>query len=329
MRKRVLVCGATGFLGRNTVDRLRRRPDLEVHAVRFTRPAWDAPGVTWHQADLRDAAAVERVVAGMDAVIQAAATTSGARDTLTRPHIHITDNAVMNSLLLRAAHDHKVGQFQFFSCTVMLPSSDEPVDEQGFDANAELHPRYFGIGWTKVYVEKMCAFFGRLGVTRHTVFRHSNLYGPFDKFDLDRSHVLGATVTKAMTAQDGRVVVWGSGEEARDLLYIEDMVDAVERALDRDTDEGFRLYNIGAGSAVTVKALVRAIVAASGRDLRIEHDLGMPSIATRLSLDCAKARGELGWEPRIGLEEGLRRTIDWWRAHSRDGQPPSPDRPAQ
>ncbi len=318
MAKKVLVCGATGFIGRNTVERLAQRRDLEVHAVRFNRPTYAVPGITWHHADLRDPNAVDRLVAGMDAIVQAAATTSGAKDIVARPYIHVTDNAVMNSLLLRAAFEHKVGQFLFLSCTVMLQPRAEPWDETGFDANQELHPRYFGVGWTKVYVEKTCEFFSRLGVTRHTVLRHSNMFGPHDKFDLERSHVFGATVTKTMTATDGRLVVWGTGEEARDLLYVDDLVDAIERAVDH-AGGAYDLYNIGAGRAVTINDLVRKIVAASGRPLRVEHDLSQPTIATSLSLDCAKAKRELGWAPTVSLDDGIARTIAWWRAHPPGG----------
>jgi GDP-L-fucose synthase len=314
MTKRILVCGATGFIGRNTVERLAARRDFEVHAVSFNRPEYPIPGVTWHRADLREHDAVNKLVAGIDVIIQAAATTSGAKDIVARPYVHVTDNAVMNSLLLRAAYDHKVGHFLFFSCTVMLQSADEPWDENGFDANREIHPRYFGVGWTKVYIEKMCEFFSRLGATRHTVFRHSNMYGPHDKYDLERSHVFGATVTKVMTATDGKLVVWGTGEEARDLLYVEDLVDAVERAIDRQS-EPFKLYNIGAGQVVSIKELVHRIVAASGRTLRIEHDLSQPTIKTSLSVDCAKARRELDWQPRVSLDEGIARTIAWWKAN--------------
>jgi nucleoside-diphosphate-sugar epimerase len=314
MTKKILVCGATGFIGRNTVERLAQRRDLEVHAVRLNRPDYAVPGVIWHRADLRDAAAVDKLLAGMDVVVQAAATTSGSKDIVSRPYLHVTDNAVMNSLLLRAAYEHNVGHFVFFSCTVMLPSRAEPWDESGFDTNPEIHPRYFGVGWTKVYGEKMCEFFSRLGVTRHTVFRHSNMYGPHDKYDLERSHVCGATITKAMTATDGKLVVWGTGEEARDLLYVDDLVDAVERAIDRQT-EPFKLYNIGAGRAVTINELVRKIVAASGRNLTIQHDLSQPSIPTSVSLDCRKARDELGWIPKIGLEDGIARAVAWWRAN--------------
>ncbi len=311
-KRNVLVCGATGFIGRNTAEALARRDDLAVTGVYNRRPPFQCPGLSWVKADLTRADDVARIVAGAEVIIQAAATTSGIRDTTLRPHIHIADNAVMNSLIFRAAHDRKVGHVVFFSCSVMLQSSEQALTEDDFDANAEIAPRYFGIGWTKVYIEKICEFYARLGTTRYTAIRHSNIYGPHDKYDLERSHVFGATVTKAMAATDGRVVIWGSGEEARDLLYVDDLVAFVIAAIDRQ-EAPFALYNCGAGSAVTVKELARMIVAASGRDLRIEHDLTKPTIKNALALDCRKAEHELGWRPKVELDEGIRRTIAWWR----------------
>ena len=317
--RKILICGATGFIGRNLVEHFATRAEFEVHALRLNRDAYPCAGVTWHRADLRRVEEVDALVGGCDVIIQAAATTSGAKDIVSRPYIHTTDNAVMNSLLLRAAYEAKVKHFVFFSCTVMHQSSETPLDEEAWDANAPIAPNYFASGWTKVYVEKMCEFYARLGVTKHTVIRHSNIYGPHDKFDLERSHVFGATVTKVMTAGDGTVRVWGSGQEARDLLYVDDLVDFVARALDRQTVP-YALYNAGSGQAVTVNELVAAIIDASGRTLRIEHDLGQPTIKTSLCLDCGKAARELGWRPRIGLDEGIRRTLAWWRTNLGTGR---------
>jgi nucleoside-diphosphate-sugar epimerase len=264
------------------------------------------------KADLTNPADVERVVAGIDVIVQAAATTSGSKDITTRPYIHVTDNAVTNSLLFRSAYDHKVKHVVFFSCVVMLQSSDTALDEQAFDANREMHPRYFGAGWTKVYLEKMCEFYSRLGTTKYTAIRHSNIYGPYDKFDLERSHVFGATVTKVMTAKDGKITVWGTGEEERDLLYADDLADFVACAMDRQ-QAAFGLYNCGYGASIAIKDLVRKIIDASGRPLRIEYDLSQPTIKTALFLDCGKAERDLGWRKKTTLDEGIARTVAWWR----------------
>jgi nucleoside-diphosphate-sugar epimerase len=311
----VLVCGASGFIGRNVAERLAGRPDLEVRGTYCTSQPWSHPRVALRRADLRDAADVRACLEGVDLVVQAAATTSGAGDIAARPWIHVTDNAVMNSLVFRQAHEAGVAHLIFFSCSLMYPSRDEPAREEDCDLNAPVYPRYFGAAWTKLYLEKMCEFYASLGRTRFTVIRHSNVYGPHDKYDLERSHVFGASVAKVMAAADGRVVVWGEGREARDLLYVSDLVDLVERALD-GAGEPFALYNAGAGEMVAVRDLVARIVAASGRDLALEFDRLRPSFATRVRLDSSRARERLGWEPKVSLDEGIRRTLAWYRARA-------------
>jgi GDP-L-fucose synthase len=218
----------------------------------------------------------------------------------------------MNSLLLRACYDHKVGHFVFFSCSVMYQPRETPWREDEWDASQEMHLNYFGIGWTKVYIEKMCEFFGRLGVTKHTVIRHTNVFGPHDKFDLERSHVFGATVTKAMTSMTGGITVWGTGEEARDLIYVDDLVHFVELSLEKQT-RSYEMLHASAGYAIQIKDLVARIVSASGRGLRIEHDPAGPTIKTSFALDNRRALEVLGWKPEVSFDEGVRRTVRWWR----------------
>lgn len=313
-RQKILVCGATGFIGRNMAEYFAQREDLDVVGVYNRRPPFQLPNLSWVQADLTQVADVARVMDGIDIVIQAAATTSGSKDIVTRPHVHVTDNAVMNSLIFRAAHDTGVKHLIFFSCTVMLQSSDAPQSETDFDVSAEFHPNYFGSGWTKLYLEKMCAFFARVGHTKYTAIRHSNIYGPYDKFDLERSHVFGATITKVLSSEDGKIVVWGTGQEKRDFLYVDDLADFVAKAIERQT-EPFCLYNCGAGVAVSVRELVERVVGASGEDIEIEYDISKPTTQTSVSLNCAKAMADFGWEPRTALDDGIQKTVAWWRAN--------------
>lgn len=315
MKKTLLVCGATGFIGRNVVEYFAQNPEYSVTGVYNRRPPFDYPGVSWIQADLTDPPQVSALLKKkFDVMVQAAATTSGVKEIFAKPHIHVTDNAVMNSFLFRAANDEKVGHVIFFSCTIMLQSSNVALREEDFDANIELHPRYFGAGWTKIYLEKMSEFYSRIGQTRFTVVRHSNVYGPYDKFDLERSHVFGATIAKVMNAQDGRISVWGNGEEARDLLYVRDLVSFVHKAIERQKSS-FGIFNCGYGEPIRIKDLVKKIVAISGRPLNIEHDLSQPSINTSLYLNCEKAKNELGWERETLLGDGIAKTISWWRAN--------------
>ena len=310
-RKRILICGASGFIGRNIAEQLSDRADLEVYGTYLDSEPPDS-NIRKIQADLTQPEAVEKVVKGMDVIIQAAATTSGAKDILSQPHIHVTDNAVMNSLLFRSAFENRIGQVIFFSCSIMYQSSSTPVKETDFDGGAAMHSSYFGAGWTKVYLEKMAEFYSTIGNTKYTVIRHSNVYGPYDKFDLERSHVMGATITKVLTAEDGKIQVWGSGQEERDLLYVSDLVDFVERAMEKQ-QQPFQLVNVGCGRSIAIGDLVQKIIQSSGRDLEIEYDLSQPSIDTKLCLDISKAREVFSWQPQVSLEEGIQKTIHWYR----------------
>ena len=311
--KRILICGATGFIGKNLLDFYYQKGNYNIRAVHFNRPALEGyDGVEWVKADLRNPETVKKVLQDVDIILQFAATTSGAKDIMTRPFIHVTDNAVMNSLLLRECYEQSIEHFVFPSCTVMYQPSPSALAESDFNGNDELFPTYFGVGNTKIYVEKMCEFFSRLGRTKHTVMRHSNMYGPYDKYDLERSHMFGATITKVMTSTDGKVNVWGTGEEARDLLYVEDLVKFVDCAIEKQ-ENSYELFNVGVGKAVQVKDVVNKIITYSGKNLEVVHDLSKPTIPTSLFLDCTKAKEMLGWEAETDLDTGIVKTLNWYK----------------
>lgn len=313
-KTKVLVCGATGFIGRNLVERLSARDDMEVYGTYFkTQPSGSIVNndrVSLVNVDLTNTDQVNRVIEGKDIVIQAAAVTSGARDTVNRPYIHVTDNAVMNSILFQACFESKVKHVVFFSCTTMYPIQERTVKEDDFGYH--IVDKYFGVGWTKVYIEKMCEFYSRISNTKYTAIRHSNIYGPHDKYDLERSHVFGATVTKVMNAKDGKVVVWGDGSEERDLLYVSDLVDFVETVIESQ-EVPFELINVGYGSSVSIRHLVERIIEISGRKLAIEFDTTEPTITFSLALNVDKARTKYNWEPKVSLEDGIRKTLSWYK----------------
>ena len=314
-KKTILLCGATGFIGRNLLEYYSKHKEYDLHATYFKGAGLklraEYPNVRWIYADLNVPQYVEYVTRDVDIVLQFAATTSGAKDITTKPYIHVTDNAVMNSLLLRSAYENGVEHFIFPSCTVMYQPSDDALKESDFNNDDELLSKYFGVGNTKVYIEKMCEFYSRLGRTKHTVLRHSNIYGPHDKYDLEKSHVFGATVTKVMTAES-EVTMWGTGEEKRDLLHVSDLIAFIDAAI-KQQQTPYELYNVGLGEAVTIDSLVKKIIKASGKELELKKDLSQPTIKTSLFLDCEKAKQDFGWEPKISLDEGIDMTLDWYR----------------
>jgi len=310
-KKTMLVCGGTGFLGHNIAERFANHPGYEVHATCFQRPSWHHPNITWHQIDLCNGAMVGMLMNHMDIVVQAAAVTSGCKDTFERPYLHVTDNAVMNSYIFRHAFEKKAKHVIWFSCSTMYGGGF--VNEQ---APIAPNPRYFGMVGTKLYLEKMAAFYAGLGDTKFTVVRGSNFYGPHDKFALDKAHVFGATINKVMSATH-MVDVWGDGSEARDVMYIDDLVNFVECAIEKQPDN-FGLYNCGAGHAATIGDLVAKIIKVSGKDLAVKYDVDKPSIKVSTSLNCALAHSQLEWTPKVSLEDGITSTILWYEAHKHE-----------
>lgn len=314
-RKKILICGATGFIGRNIAEQFLQNKEFDVCGTYFktTRQKFH-PKIKMLRADLTKPSDVKRVVKGRDIIIQAAAVTSGAMDIVTRPYQHVTENAIMNSLIFRSAHEHEISHVVYFSCAIMYQSCNTLIRESDFDANKEMLPSYFGAGWTKVYLEKMCEFYSRLKATKYTVIRHSNIYGPFDKFDLLKSHVFGATITKVMTAvNNGQIVIWGKGAEIRDLLYVSDLVDSVVKIINNQKSP-FELYNIGYGSSISVNNLVRKIISLSGKSISLRYDSSKPTIKSGICLDTSKAKKDLGWFPRVSLDEGIKKTIEWYKS---------------
>ena len=168
----------------------------------------------------------------------------------------------------------------------MLQSKENQKEEE-FDENLETYKSYFGVANTKVYIEKMCKFYSDLGL-KTTVIRHTNVYGPNDKFDLEKSHVLGATLRKVQLAKDGDILdVWGSGKARRDFLYVDDLMDFINKAYFNQKDK-YQLFNCGMGNSISINELVDLVIRISGKKITFRNDLSKPDIATAYLLTAIK-----------------------------------------
>jgi GDP-L-fucose synthase len=313
----VVVLGATGFVGRNLAEFFANDPGYAVTAVCHRRPAFAHPRIAWRTADLTTQAGVDAALAGAKLVLHAAAATAGSAANLGDPLALIVDNQVMTARIFASAHKAGVAHVVWFSCAVMYADTPTPQREDDYDPALPLHPAYVGAATTKVYFERMCAWYASLGRTRFTAFRHTNIYGAHDKFDLARSHVFGATITKTLAANDGKLVHWGTGRAERDLLHADDLCAAVKLAAERQR-QPFGLYNLGSGKTISTLALAERIVHLSGRKLAIELDPSRPTIETRTAVDSGRFAREFGWAPRVSLDDGIMRTIAWWRENRPD-----------
>ena len=218
----------------------------------------------------------------------------------------------MNVNILKQLFKNKnVKHYIFFSCTVMYQSSLKKQNEKKF--NYKISDKYFGVGWTKVYVEKLCKFYSSFLNTKFSVIRHSNIFGPYDKFDLEKSHVIGATISKVMKAKK-EITIWGKGNEIRDFLYISDLIKFVELLIKNQKNK-YEIYNCGSEIGVKIFDLVKLIVKIAGREIKIKKNVTAPTIDFNLVLDCRKAKKEIGWKSQINLSEGIKKTLAWYKTN--------------
>ena len=156
----------------------------------------------------------------------------------------------------------------------------------------------------------MCKFYSTFKKTKFTVLRQSNIYGPYDKFDLETGHVFAATIVKTAQA-NGSIDVWGTGEEERDLLYVSDLVDCIKLSL-KNQKSFFELVNVGCGQSISVSNLVKKIVDISGKQLYIKYDENKPTVKTKLAVDVNRAKKIFDWNPKILLDSGIKSTLKWY-----------------
>ena len=145
-------------------------------------------------------------------------------------------------------------------------------------------------------------------------FLPANLYGPRDDFDLETSHVVPAMIRKCVEAVEAggkRVRLWGTGKPSREFLYVEDAADAVVRAAASIDDPA--PMNLGTGREITMAALAGLVAAATGFGGTFEWDASRPDGQPRRSLDVSEASRRLGWRATTALEDGLERTVRWYR----------------
>lgn len=302
--KEMLILGATGFIG--------------SACAKYFQNKYKITGITREAGDLRLETDVKKIInKNYDIVIQAAATTTGSKDVIERPYLHVVDNAIMNSLIFAECMYKKVKHVIFPSCTVMYQSKNYKQSETDWNPGEPIIDTYFGVGNTKVYLEKMCDFYSRLGETKFTAIRHSNVYGPGDKFDLDKCHMLPAMIRKINDATD-TLEIWGDGTAKRDLIYIDDLINFIDLCIDKQNNK-YELLNCGCGNAYQVVDIAIMIMDLYKKSLKISFNKNKPNIPTTVILDSSKAEKLLNWTPKTTLIKGLTQTIEYykqWKNHN-------------
>lgn len=314
--KKVLVAGGTGFTGVNVIKRL-----LSLGAdVRATIHKKDAvlvdDRIEYINCDLLKMEDCKKVTQGMDYVFMCAANTSGAAVIASTPLVHVTPNIIMNSQILEASYLAKVKKFIFLSSNAAYPpSADRPVrEEEMFDADP--YDIYFGVAWMKRYTEILCRLYAQKlkNPLACVVVRPSNIYGPYDDFDFATSHMMAATIRKVVERHNP-IKIWGTGDDIRDLIYVDDFIDGLFLAAEKI--DSFDCVNIALGKAYSLKQILKSALDIEGyKSADIVYDTSKPSMIPVRLIDVKKAQDILGFKAKTDIAEGIAKTIDWYKAAS-------------
>lgn len=311
--EKILVTGGGGFVGTNVIRRLKQTNACVTATYHSGPPRYPVDGVEYVQADLTRKEDCLRVTNGVNAVVLTAAFVAGAQGMLASPMGLVTDTVIMNLRMLEAAMQNGVKKVVYISSGMVYPFSKEPLTED-MGYLDDPFEKYFTGGWSRRFVEVVCRMYAeKLKAMDITVLRIDNLYGPCDKFERKKSHVMASLIRKAVERMDP-FEVWGDGKDYKDFTYIEDLAEGIVLALEKAS--GYNVYNLASGRNVTVNEALRLILKyADYEDARIVYNADMPTMIPYKVLNVEKAKRELGFEARTSLEDGIRKTVAWYREH--------------
>lgn len=302
--KRIVVTGGAGFLGRHVCRELAHTGCSQVLVPRSS------------DYDLRRRDDVERMFQDLapEIVIHMAAAVGGIGANREQPGPFFYENLIMGAEVLERARLHGLEKFVGVGTVCAYPRLT-PVpfrEEDLWNGYPEETNAPYGLAKKMLLVQGQ-AYREQYGFNAIHVLP-TNVYGPGDSHDLERSHVIPALILKCLAAQRSgadSIEVWGSGEASRDFLYVEDCARAIVEAT-RSWDQ-VDPVNIGTGRETTIRELVDLVSRLCGFEGDVVWNTSKPDGQPRRCLDVSRAREGFGFEATVRLEEGLRETIDWYR----------------
>jgi GDP-L-fucose synthase len=302
---RIFVAGHRGLVGSAIVRR------LEAQGVQ-------GPLLRGHdELDLTRQDQVERFFAAERPthVYLAAARVGGILANDSRPADFIRDNLQIQTNVIDSAWRHGVRKLLFLGSSCIYPRlAPQPMKEDCL-LTGPLEPTNEWYAVAKIAGLKMCQAYRRQHGFDAISAMPTNLYGPGDNFSLESSHVVPALIRRFDEARErgaAEVVVWGTGTPRREFLHVDDLADALVFLMSRYSDE--QPVNVGWGEDMSIRELAGAVARIVGYPGRIVFDATRPDGTPRKLLDVGRMSA-LGWRPRIGLEDGLRFTWEWFREH--------------
>ncbi|MBS3649439.1 GDP-L-fucose synthase [Pseudaminobacter sp. 19-2017] len=299
--KRVFVAGHRGMVGSAVVRRLETE-NCEILVV------------SRDELDLRDQAGVRRWLADRrpDAVVLAAAKVGGILANDTYPANFLYDNLVIETNVIEGAFRSEVEKLIFLGSSCIYPKlAPQPIPEEAL-LTGELEPTNEWYAIAKIAGLKLCQAYRRQHGVDYISAMPTNLYGPGDNYDLQKSHVVPALLRKAHEAKNAgekHLTIWGSGKPRREFLHVDDAADAIVHLLKSYSGDGH--VNVGSGEDISILELATLVASVVGFEGEIRNDPSKPDGTPRKLMDVSRLF-KMGWHPKIALPTGLKDAYRWF-----------------
>lgn len=299
---KIYVAGHKGLVGRALVRKLQK----EGHSNIVVRSS--------SELDLRCQQAVNDFFQQEkpDYVFLAAAKVGGIKANMDYPAEFIYNNLMIETNVIHASYLNGVKKLLFLGSSCIYPRECPQPMKESYLLTSPLESTNEPYAIAKIAGIKMCQSYNRQYGTNFISCMPTNLYGPFDNFDLRNSHVMPALIRKFIEAKSnhtGEMVIWGTGSPRREFLHVDDLAEAAYTLM-REYD-GNEIVNIGCGTDVSIKDLTFLIKDIVGFEGNLRFDTSYPDGTPQKLLDISKMQS-LGWEPKISLKDGITEVVNWY-----------------
>lgn len=300
---KLFIAGHNGLVGSRILKKFQDEGFIDI--ITKTRK----------ELDLTNQSAVEKFFKKEkpEYVIDAAAKVGGIMANKTHQADFLYENLAIQNNLIWFAHLYGVKKFMFLGSSCIYPrEAKQPIKEEYF-MTGPLEPTNEGYAIAKIAGMKLCERISEQYGKNFVSVMPCNIYGPGDHFDPENSHVIAATIRKFVDAAEQNlpsVEVWGTGKPKREFLYNEDLADAVFYLMQNYNEREF--INVGVGDDISIKDLAILVKKLTGYKGKIVFNTEKPDGMMRKVMD-VKRLNKLGWKPKTSFEEGLKKTIEWYK----------------
>ena len=308
--KKILITGGAGLLGISLTKKFLSM-QADVSSTYFNRKPPKKYNECYSQFDFNDYDNCLKATLNKDYVIISAVQASGVTGVLDSPTASILSNLKIHAGLFEACAANNVKKVVWISSSSVYQEYNKPINESILNLNVQPYDLYLGIGWVYRYLEQLANCYYVKRKLKIGIIRTANIYGPFDRFDDYKSHVIPALIKRALK-KEKPFIVWGDKNTTRDFVSADDLSSAIVNVLNGELNA--QPINYSSGKGVTIENLVKTILEQANHPVNANFDINKPSAVPYRVLNNDLYNKIYGNDKKTSLDQGIKNTIEWYNS---------------